>query len=153
MATNRNDRVREMIDEFRVAQQRQLVRQGMTLWNSAEGRYPLSLIRQSWPDDSPGASVWPKLAGHVRAIAQAECGLAGQPVVPCAECGTRSQHPVTVGLQRRVHRWPHSGRTLRDCTEMFDTSFRSELGAPAPAAAAGPDRRPPAGRIERFRSN
>src|SRR5947207_14949797 len=136
MATNRNDRVREMIDEFRVAQQRQLVRRGMTLGNRARAQYPLSLIRQSWPEDSPGSSVWSKLAGHVRAIPEAECGLAGQPVVPCAECGTRSQHPVTAGLRRRARRRSHFGRILRDRTDMFDASFGSALGPPATAAGS-----------------
>jgi hypothetical protein len=158
MAMKRNDtdepeaRLRKMIEEFRVGKQRQLVRRGMTLWNPAEAQYALSLVRQSWPDDSHRASGWSKLAADVSAIAQTERGLAEQPVVPCAECGTRSQHPVTVALQHGVHARPHSGRTLRDRTEMFGTAFRSELGAPAPAAAAGPDRRPPARGIERPRS-
>jgi len=144
MATNRNDRLRKMIEEFRVAKQRQLVRRGMMLWNRTEAQCALSLIRQSWPDDSHGASVWSKLAADVSAIAQTERGLAGQPVVPCPECGTRSQHPVTVALQHGA---------LRDRTEMFGTAFGSQLGAPAPAAAAGPDRLPPARGIERLRSN
>jgi hypothetical protein len=152
MATNRHDRLREMTDEFRVAKQRQLVRRGITLWNRTEAQYELSLLGHSWPDAFPGASVWSKLAGHVRTIAQTECGVAGQPVIPCIECGTGLQHPVTVGLQRRVHRWPHLCRSLRDRTEMFGTAFRSELEVPEPAMAAGPDRRPPARRIERLRS-
>jgi hypothetical protein len=51
MAITRNDtnereaRLRKMIEEFRVAKQRQLVRRGMTLGNRAEAQHALALIR------------------------------------------------------------------------------------------------------------
>jgi hypothetical protein len=58
MVIKRNDtnepeaRLRKMIEEFRVAKQRQLVRRGMALWNSTEAQHALAPIGQPWPHDS-----------------------------------------------------------------------------------------------------
>lgn len=82
MAISRNDtnkheaRLREMIEEFRVAKQRQLVRRGMMLWNRTEPQHALAPIGQPRPDESKSDSALSKLSADVSAIAQTQRGPA-----------------------------------------------------------------------------
>ena len=82
MAMKRNDtgepdaRHHKMIEEFRVAKQRQLVRRGMALWNRTEAQHALAPIGQRRPDDSTSASALSKLSADVSAIAQPTRGPA-----------------------------------------------------------------------------
>jgi hypothetical protein len=57
---------REMIEEFRMAKQRQRVRQAMRLWNRAEAQGALSLVGRAWPDVSKSGSVLAKVPSEVR---------------------------------------------------------------------------------------
>ena len=82
MAMKRTDtdepgaRLLRMIEEFRVAKQRQLVRRGMALWNRTEAEHALAPIGQRWPDDSTSASALSKLSADVSAIVQTTRGPA-----------------------------------------------------------------------------
>ena len=67
-------RLREMIEEFRVAKKRQLVRQGMALWNRTEAQHALAPIGEPWPDHS--TSALSKLFADVSAIARPTRGPA-----------------------------------------------------------------------------
>jgi len=82
MAMKRNDtdepeaRLLKMIEEFRVAKQRQLVRRGMAMWNRTEAQHALGPIEQPRPDDSRSALALSKLFADVSAIAQPTRGPA-----------------------------------------------------------------------------
>lgn len=82
MAMKRNDtdepgaRLLEMIEEFRVAKQRQRVRRGMARWNRAQAQLALAPIGQPRPDDSTSAPALSKLSADVSAIAQPTRGPA-----------------------------------------------------------------------------
>jgi len=80
MAMKRNDtdepeaRLVKMIEEFRFAKKRQLVRRGMALWNRTEAHHALAPIGEPWPDHC--TSALSKLSADVSAIAQPTRGPA-----------------------------------------------------------------------------
>jgi hypothetical protein len=80
MPVNRNHpnqraaRLPAMLEEFRVAKQRQLVRRGMTLWNRGEAQHALAPRGQPWPVDPQSEAALSKLAADFSPTAESRSG-------------------------------------------------------------------------------